>query len=240
MTTIQINHLTKFYDKKKVLNIDSLQVESGLIYGLLGSNGAGKTTLIRLITNRAFPTTGEVLVDGAIARENEKVQERIFCITEKANYPSDLKVKDLFYWEKKFYPNFSIPYANSLAEKFDLDTTKTLKSLSTGYNTILKTILTLASNSDIMILDEPVLGIDSLYRDLFYDVLLAHHDEHKNLIIIATHLIDEVERVLDHVMIMSGGEIIQNNSLQDLISDGQRLNEVYVALLKERKFGSHE
>lgn len=240
MATIQINHLTKCYGQKKVLDIDDLQFKSGYVYGLLGSNGAGKTTLISLITNRAFPTSGEILVDGAAARENETVQERIFCITEKANYPSDLKVTDLFYWVKTFYPDFSTPYANDLAKKFDLDTAKTLKSLSTGYNTILKTILTLASNTEIMILDEPVLGIDSLYRDLFYDVLVTHHKRHQNLIIIATHLIDEVERVLERVVIISDGNILKNCPVNALTGNARRLNEVYVDILKERRRREHE
>lgn len=235
MATIQINHMTKCYGQKKVLDIDALQFQNGYVYGLLGSNGAGKTTLISLITNRAFPTSGEILVDGAAARENEAVQERIFCITEKANYPTDLKVRDLFYWVKAFYSDFSTPYANELAKKFDLDTAKTLKSLSTGYNTILKTILTLASNTEIMILDEPVLGIDSLYRDIFYDVLTAHHKKRRNLIIIATHLIDEVERVLERVVIISEGNILKNCPVNDLTGNVRRLNEVYVDILKERR-----
>ena len=237
MTKIEVKKLTKLYGQRKALDEISLQFENGKIYGLLGSNGAGKTTLINIITNRAFATSGEVLVDDLPVQENEVVQGKIFCITEKGNYPSNLKVKDLFVWEKRFHPKFDIDYANELAMKFDLDVNSRLKSLSTGYVTIAKVVLTIASNAEIMILDEPVLGIDSLYREIFYDVLLEHHKEKKNLVIITTHLISEVERVLEKVVIISKGKVLENRNVKDLTSKGEGLNEVYVRLLRETKNG---
>ncbi len=230
---IQINNLTKTYGDKKALDNVTLTFESGKIYGLLGSNGAGKTTLLRIITNRVFPSSGEVLVDHENAIENEKAQAHIFCVTEKDKYPND-KISNILKWESRFYEGFDMEYAKKLAEKFDLDLTKKSRELSTGYYTILKLVLALASNARVIILDEPVLGIDSLYRDIFYDVLTAHHQKHKNLIIIATHLIDEVERVLQGVMIIHRGKVIKNDSLENLTKGG-RLNDTYVKLLKEEK-----
>lgn len=231
---IEIKKLTKKYNDKKALDDVSIVFEEGKIYGLLGNNGAGKTTLLRIITNRVFLTNGEVLINGISAIENEEAQSQIFCVTEKDKYPNDLRVKDLFVWEKRFYEKFDIEYAKEIAKKFELDINKKPKELSTGYYTILKVVLAIASNSKIMILDEPVLGIDSLYREVFYDVLSTHHKKHKNLIIIATHLIDEVERVLEQVVIISKGKIIKNDEINSL-TKGKRLNEVYVKLLKEVK-----
>lgn len=89
-----------------------------------------------------------------------------------------------------------------------------------------------------MVLDEPVLGIDSLYREMFYDALLEYHQKHKNLIIIATHLIDEVERVLENVVVISKGRILKAGPISDFVSDGKRLNETYVQILKEGKNGT--
>lgn len=230
---IQVKNLTKKYGDKTALNNVTLDFEDGKIYGLLGSNGAGKTTLLRIITNRVFPNGGQVLVDGESAIENEKAQAQIFCVTEKDKYPNE-KIRRLLKWESRFYESFDIEYAEKLAEKFDLDMTKKSRELSTGYYTILKLVLALASNSRVIILDEPVLGIDSLYRDIFYEVLTAHHKKHKNLIIIATHLIDEVEPVLEDVIIIHKGKVLKNDSIENL-TKGERLNDVYVRLLKEER-----
>ncbi len=234
---IEIRNLTKRYGKSLALDNISLDFEMNKVYGLLGNNGAGKTSLINIITNRVFASEGTVLIDGLKAEENEQAQGKVFCVTAKAKFPRDMKIKDLFKWEKCFYQSFDIDYAHSLADKFDLDTKKKVSSLSTGYTTILKVVTALASNVEVMILDEPVLGIDSLYREVFYDALLEHQREHKNLMIIATHLIDEVERVLEDVVIISKGKIVKNSTVKDLTANGQSLNQAYVEILKENRHG---
>jgi ABC-2 type transport system ATP-binding protein len=229
---ITIKNLTKKFGENVALNNISMTFESGKIYGLLGSNGAGKTTLINIISNRVFATAGEVLIDNEHAAENENAQSKIFCVTEKSKYPTDFKVDQLFKWEKIFNEKFDIEYARKLAGRFELPLDKKIKALSTGYTTIHKVITTLASNAPIMIFDEPVLGIDSLFRDTFYDCLLEYHKKNKNLMIIATHLIDEVERVLDNVIIIHKGIIMADCKIADLKLNGRRLNEKYVEILK--------
>lgn len=233
---IEIKSLTKIYGDKKVLDKINLFFEDSKIYGLLGSNGAGKTTMMKIITNRAFPTSGSVCLNGNTVTENETVQKNIFYVTEKDKYPKDIKMKDLLKWEARFYEKFDIDYAKRLAQLFNLDLNKKTNTLSTGYYTIFKVIVSLASNTDVMILDEPVLGIDSLYREMFYKVLLEHHQKNKNLILIATHLIDEVEPVLEEVIIIDNGNIIKQGSIKEL-TDGKRLNDVYVEILKEARNG---
>lgn len=233
---IEIKNLTKVYGDKKVLDNINLSFEDSKIYGLLGSNGAGKTTMMKIIANRAFPTSGSICLNGNIVTENETVQKNIFYVTEKDKYPKDIKMKDLLKWEARFYEKFDIGYAERLARLFNLDLNKKTNTLSTGYYTIFKVIVSLASNTDVMILDEPVLGIDSLYREIFYKVLLEHHQKNKNLILIATHLIDEVEPVLEEVVIIDNGNIIKQGSIKEL-TDGKRLNDIYVEILKEERNG---
>lgn len=233
---IEIKNLTKVYGDKKALNNINLSFENDKIYGLLGSNGAGKTTMMKIIVNRAFPSEGNVYLNGDIVTENEEVQKNIFYVTEKDKYPKDIKMKDLLKWEARFYENFDIDYAEQLAQLFNLDLDKKTNTLSTGYYTIFKVIVSLASNGEVMILDEPVLGIDSLYRELFYKVLLENHQKNKNLILIATHLIDEVEPVLEEVIIIDNGNIIKQGLLEEL-TKGKRLNDVYVEILKEARNG---
>ena len=215
---LEIRNLMKVYGNKKVLDNINLSFESNKIYGLLGPNGAGKTTMMKIIANRAFPAKGDVRLNGAIVTENEVIQKNVFYVTEKDKYPKDIKMKDL------------------LAQLFNLDLNKKTNTLSTGYYTIFKVIVSLASNSEVMILDEPVLGIDSLYRGLFYKVLLEYHQKKKNLILIATHLIDEVEPVLEEVIVIDNGNIIRQAPLKEL-TKGKRLNDVYVEILKEARNG---
>lgn len=233
---IEIKNLTKKYSGKIALSDISLIFEDSKIYGLLGSNGAGKTTMMKIIANRTFPSSGNVLVNGEVVTENEFVQKDVFYVTEKDKYPKDIKMKNLLKWEAKFFENFDIEYAKKLAKKFELDLNKKTNTLSTGYYTIFKVIVSLASNTKIMILDEPVLGIDSLYRELFYDALSEYHKKNKNLILIATHLINEVEPVLEEVIIIDDGKILKQATIEELTKN-KSLNKAYVEILKEVRNG---
>lgn len=108
MSLIKISNLTKIYGKNKVLDNVSLTIEENKIYGLLGRNGAGKTTLLNLITNRIFPTEGEITIDNEDLIENDKVNDKIYFMTEQDLYPPSLKIKDLFKWTKEFYNNLAL------------------------------------------------------------------------------------------------------------------------------------
>ena len=130
---LEIRNLMKVYGNKKVLDNINLSFESNKIYGLLGPNGAGKTTMMKIIANRAFPTKGDVRLNGAIVTENEVIQKNIFYVTEKDKYPKDIKMKDLLKWEARFYENFDIEQAKQLAQLFNLDLNKKTNTLSTGY-----------------------------------------------------------------------------------------------------------
>jgi ABC-2 type transport system ATP-binding protein len=218
MKMIEMRHLTKTYDTFKALNDINLILEENKIYGLLGRNGAAKTTLLNLITNKIFPTTGEVLINKQNVYENDKALNEVFYIFEKNLYPEGQKVKDVFKWTKEFYQNFDTNYANSLANKFGLNTKKKMKELSTGYMSIFKDILALASNAKILLLDEPLLGLDANHRDLFYKELIANYIASPKTIIISTHLIDEVEDVIEEVILLKNGKLIVNQSVESFIS----------------------
>lgn len=213
---ITINNVSKYYNGKAAVKNANLEFRKGAIYGLLGRNGAGKTTLINIITNRIFATEGEVLIDGQKAKENDIAQSKIFCMTEKSGYPSEMKVKDGLRWVKGFYENFDSAYAAELCKLFGIDTKKQIKALSTGYNSIFKLILTLASGAEIMIFDEPVLGLDANFRELFYKELLKRFSVLENTVIISTHLIEEVSALLEEVVIIDDAEIIAAAPIAEL------------------------
>jgi ABC-2 type transport system ATP-binding protein len=218
MSIIQIKDITKDYGKTKALDNISFTIEPNKIYGLLGRNGAGKTTLLNLMTNKIFPTSGEIAIDNEAVLENDKALGKIFYMVERNLYPEALKVKEVFKWTKEYYPLFDMEYANALSDKFGLNINKKIKSLSTGYSSIFKAILALASNAEIIVFDEPVLGLDANHRDMFYKELIANYNDKPKTIIVSTHLIEEVAEVLEEVIIINNGKLIKKESVEQLIS----------------------
>lgn len=218
MSTIIIKGLRKDYGATRALDNIDLEIEPNRIYGLLGRNGAGKTTLLNLITNKIFPTAGEITIDGENVVENDRALSKVFYMMEANLYPSSLRVKGALNWTKEFYPGFDMSYALSLCEKFGLNVNKRVKELSTGYSSIMKAIIALASNAQIVMFDEPVLGLDANHREMFYRELIASYSLHPKTIIVSTHLIEEIAEVLEDVIIIKDGRIILKQSVEELLT----------------------
>lgn len=218
--SIEIKNVSKGFGNTQALDKVSLSFGDNRIYGLLGRNGAGKTTLLNIITNRLFADAGEVLLDGIPTVENDKALQKIYMMGEKDYYPLTMKVKDIFDWTKNFYPDFDMEYARKLADTFELNINKNVKSLSTGYNSIFKVIIALSVNTPYVFFDEPVLGLDANHRDVFYRLLLEKYSESPSTIVISTHLIEEVSNVIEDVIIIKMGTIIKNESRESLLSQG--------------------
>ena len=190
MNAIQIKNVTKQYKDVIALDNISFSFEHGKIYGFLGRNGAGKSTLINIIANRIFADSGEVLIDDIPAKENMKIHDKIFCMSEADLYDTNLKIKDQFKWIARFYDDFDKEKALEIANKFNLNINKKFKALSKGYQSIFKLTVALSLNVPYVIYDEPVLGLDANHRELFYDLLLKDYENSERTIIIATHLIE--------------------------------------------------
>jgi ABC-2 type transport system ATP-binding protein len=246
MSSIEIKNVSKSYGKTTALKNVSATFADGKIYGFLGRNGAGKTTLLNIITNRLFADQGQVLIDGELALENDRAQAKIFYMTEKTLYPKDMKVRDVFQLTRGFYPQFDLDYAGTLAERFKLEPGKKIGGLSTGYLSILKLVLTLASNAAVIIFDEPVLGLDANHRDLFYKELLAHYNGSPSTVILSTHLIEEAAALLEEVIIIKEGQIIITQPVEELlqlaytVSGSQETVDRYIAgkkVIREEALG---
>lgn len=218
--SIEITGVAKRYGSVTALQSIDLSFEQGKIYGLLGRNGAGKTTLLNIITNRIFADSGQVFIDGQSVAKDERAMNKLYMIGEQQLYPRNMKVADVLRWSKMFYPGFDSEFARGLARDFGLDTSKKVRALSTGYSTILKDIVALAVDCPYVLLDEPVLGLDANHRDLFYRTLVARYAEKPATYIISTHLIEEVARVIEDVVIIKQGAIITNEPCEDLVASG--------------------
>lgn len=217
MNGIEIKGLTKIYGKNTALDNANLTFEENKIYGLLGRNGAGKSTMLNLISNRIFATSGEIYIDGEPSVENDKALSKIYCMSEKNLIPGGFKFKKAIEVTALFYPDFDKDYAYELAKKFDLDVKKKMISFSTGYNSIAKIILALASNAKYVFFDEPVLGLDPNHRELFYKELLEKYINDGGTFIISTHLIEECANILEKVVVIKEGKIIADKTTEELL-----------------------
>ncbi len=230
MNGIEVKGVSKNFGTLAALKDVNVHFEENKIYGLLGRNGAGKSTLLNVITGRIFAEQGTVTIDGEVSAENDRALKNIYMMSEKNYFPEGMKVRDAFKWTKEFYPAFDRAYADSLSAKFELNTNNKIKSLSTGYASIFKLITALATNAKYILLDEPILGLDANHRDLFYRTLIEKYSENPCTIIISTHLIEEAAGVLDHVVILKNGEIIRDESKDNLLAGSYMVSGVAAAV----------
>lgn len=220
MSTIEIKGITKKFGETVALDNVSLNFEEDKIYGLLGRNGAGKSTLLNIISNRLFANEGEVLVDGKNARENDNALAKIYCMSDKNLFNDCCKIKELFEITKGYYPDFDMEYAMHLADAYKLNINKKIKGLSTGYTSIYKIILALASGAPIVFFDEPVLGLDANHRDLFYKELISRYSEKPATYVISTHLIEEAADLIEKVVILKEGKLVMNEDVEEVLNRG--------------------
>ncbi|MDQ0340697.1 ABC-2 type transport system ATP-binding protein [Caldalkalibacillus uzonensis] len=213
---IELQNLTKAYGKKIALQGIAATLEPGKIYGLLGRNGAGKTTLLHLINAHLFPTSGKVLIDGEEPFENSQVLRKLCFIRESGNFKKNLKVRDIIGLAALTYPGWDPHFAGELVHQFELDENKKVKALSKGMESALGVIVGLASRAPVTIFDEPYIGMDVVHRQQFYDLLLEDYTRHPRTIILSTHLIDEVSKVFEGILILDQGEVLLHEETEAL------------------------
>lgn len=221
--------VTKTFQNQTAVDKVSFTLSEPMICGLLGRNGAGKTTLLRMIANRFQPAAGQILLDEQSVWENEQAQRQIFFATEGANF-AEMKVRDIIRWMAAAYPSFDKEQCLNYAKQFELDLKKNNLKLSTGYKSVLRVVLALSVHTPLLLLDEPTLGMDAFHRELFYKLLIQSYSESPSCILLSTHLIGEVEGLLEHVLIIDHGKLLVDDSAEHLLNQGYcvsgRIDEV--------------
>lgn len=213
---ISTKHLRKQYLKEIALNDLTLEFNGEKIVGLLGKNGAGKTTLMRILAGHFQQTAGTITVNGKSPFNNYEVTKDICFIMESNNFNEKFRVKDILAVSAKFYPNWDHAYAEKLVDLFQLKRKQKVKNLSKGMYSALGIIIGLASHAPLTIFDEPYIGLDASYRSLFYDLLLESYQQHPRMIILSTHLIDEVSKLFEEIVILQNGQLMLHEKSDDL------------------------
>jgi ABC-2 type transport system ATP-binding protein len=213
---VEVRQLTKSYRNVTAVNQVSFSIEANTIYGLLGRNGAGKTTIMQIITAQLFATSGDVKVFGEHPYENSRVLSQVCFIKDNQTYPKNYRVIDVLEQAALFFPHWDRDFALALIEEFRLPLKRRMKALSRGMLSAVGIIVCLASRAPLTIFDEPYLGLDAVARGIFYDRLLEDYAEHPRTVLLSTHLIDEVSRLLEHILVIDQGRLILDEEAEAL------------------------
>lgn len=230
MELLECRHLCKSFDNKQVLKDINLKIGRGKIVGLLGKNGMGKTTIIKLINDLLVPTSGEILIKGKPPGVDSK--KIISYLPERTYLDKDMTIEEVIKYFTEFYSDFDSKKAYKLIKDLDLNSKQRLSKMSKGMQEKLQLILVMCRKAELYILDEPLGGVDPATRDYILDTILSNFND-KATIIISTHLIADIERILDEVIFIDKGKIILSSTADELRKkENCSIDEVFRRLFK--------
>ena len=210
---LQCKNLGKRYGGFQALNGLNLEVEPGRIVGLLGPNGSGKTTLIKLANGLLAPSTGEILIDGK--KPGPETKAVVSYLPERTYLNNWMKISDAMAFFRDFYPDFRQDRAEAMIRSLNIDETKTLGAMSKGTREKVQLILVMSRAAKLYLLDEPIGGVDPAARDYILNTILSNY-EPESTILISTHLITDIERILDDVIFIQNGRLVLQQSVEDI------------------------
>ncbi len=230
MKLLEVKKVSKSFDQKEILKDINFTLNGGKIVGLLGKNGAGKTTLIKLINDLLTPTSGEILVNGnKVGVETKKV---ISYLPERTYLNKQMKVSEVLEFFQDFYEDFDIEKAKQLLKDLDLDLNEHLSKMSKGMQEKVQLVLVMSRKADLYVLDEPLGGVDPATRDYILDTILSNFNENAS-VIISTHLISDIERILDEVIFIDKGKIILQSDADKLRNkENASIDEIFRRMFK--------
>ncbi len=230
MKLLECKNVYKTFDTKEILHNINLTIEPGKIIGLLGKNGQGKTTLIKLINDLLTPTSGEILVHGQkVGIESKKV---ISYLPERTYLDKSMKIEEILKYFEDFYDNFDSNKARKLLKDLNLDINEKLDKMSKGMQEKVQLVLVMSREADLYILDEPLGGVDPATRDYILDTILTNFKEGSS-VIISTHLISDIESILDEVIFIDKGKIFLTSNADELREkEHSSIDEIFRRMFK--------
>lgn len=213
---IEVRNVMKEFDGFRALDNMSMTVQTGSVYGLVGPNGAGKSTIIRHLTGIYRQDAGEIKIDGAPVFENPEVKSRIAYIPDDIFYYANASIREMMDFYRSIYPHFDAERFKKLADVFGLDPKRQMRRLSKGMQKQAAFWIAVSLRPEILILDEPVDGLDPVMRRQIWSIIMADVAESGTTVLVSSHNLRELEDVCDSVGIMNKGKIMIERSLNEL------------------------
>ncbi len=213
---LECKTLRKCYGREIALQGIDLSIDRGRIIGLLGPNGSGKTTLIKLANGLLAPTAGEILIAGE--KPSPQTKKIISYLPDKNYLDDNQTVNSIIKLFMDFYDDFREDRARAMLDSLNIDPTKRMKSLYKGTKEKVQLILVMSRKADLYLLDEPIAGVDPAARDYIMDTIIRNYDE-SSTVIISTHLIADIEKVLDEVILLKNGMIMRHSTIDSIRED---------------------
>ncbi len=227
---LECQKLTKKYGNFFALSNVDLSLERGKIVGLLGPNGSGKTTLIKLANGLLTPTEGHIMINGL--EPGPATKKIVSYLPDHSFFNGHMKVKHLMAYYADFYRNFSTERALKMLDALEIDKDKRLNALSKGAQEKVQLVLVMSRDADLYILDEPIGGVDPAARDYILRTILSNYSENST-VLISTHLITDIEQVLDHVIFLQNGQISLNTSVDEIRTEyGKSVDALFREVFK--------
>ena len=222
---LTVNNLRMCFDGRAVLDHVNLTLQTGKIYGLLGPNGSGKTTLIKLINGLLVPNMGEIRILGE--KPGVITKSMVSYLPDKLYFNNWMKVEDLLNYYADFYADFDKTRAYDMLERLHIDKQLKIKTLSKGTKEKVQLILVMSRRAKLYILDEPIGGVDPAARDYILDTIISNYDEEAT-ILISTHLISDIENILDDVIFIRNGNIVMSAGVDEIREhEGKSVDELF-------------
>lgn len=224
MSIIHVSSLKKSYGRKTVLDDINFEIAEGSVVGLLGPNGCGKTTLIKILTGLIKDHTGTVRIDNE--EPGAYTKSIVAYLPDKSYLPDWMKPRDAISYFSDFYADFDKEKAEKMIRDFGLDENQRLKTMSKGQQEKLNLILVMCRRAKLYVLDEPLGGLDPAARSFVLDLILDNYAK-DSTVLISTHLIGDVERIFNRVLMISGGKLIVNAHVDEIREKGKSVEEVF-------------
>lgn len=235
---IKVNNVVKTFGNFTALNGANINVKKGSVYGLVGPNGAGKTTVIKALTGIYRPDSGKITIDGEDVYENTKIKNRMVYVSDDLYFFPGYSIKDMASFYRGIYCNWSDDRFNALNDIFKIDTKRSVRSLSKGMQKQVAFWLGLSANPDVMILDEPVDGLDPFMRRNVWNLILADVAERELTILVSSHNLRELEDVCDHIGIMNKGLVVIEKDIDEVKGNIHKVQTAFRDGFPDKLYGT--
>ncbi len=222
---VDVSGLSRRYGQRAALDDVSFTASEGRVYGVVGANGAGKTTLIKHLLGLLRAKSGSVRVFGLDpVRDPVEVLRRVGYLSEERELPEWMRVDELMRYTEAYHPNWDMAYARELLATFNLDTSKTIRELSRGMRAQAGLVAAVAHRPELLILDEPSSGLDAVVRKDILDAIVRTVADDGRTVIFSSHLLEEVERMSDHVTMIHESQVALGGTLESICHSHQRMS----------------